>query len=76
MKSHEIIANPPDILLTNYVMLELLLTRPREKQLVQAGRGLRFLVLDELHVYPGTGHWFFESDRQDAYNRKAAELAW
>lgn len=48
-----IIANPPDILLTNYVMLELLLTRPRERKLVQAGRGLRFLVLDELHVYRG-----------------------
>lgn len=50
---NEIIANPPDILLTNYVMLELMLTRPRERKLVQAGRGLRFLVLDELHVYRG-----------------------
>jgi len=48
-----IITRPPDILLTNYVMLELLLTRPRERQLVQAARGLRFLVLDELHVYRG-----------------------
>ena len=49
----EIIANPPDILLTNYVMLELLLTRPDEKPLIQAGKGLRFLVLDELHTYRG-----------------------
>lgn len=49
----EIIANPPDILLTNYVMLELLLTRPWEANLVQAARGLRFLVLDELHTYRG-----------------------
>ncbi len=48
-----IITRPPDILLTNYVMLELLLTRPRERQLVQSARGLRFLVLDELHVYRG-----------------------
>jgi ATP-dependent helicase YprA (DUF1998 family) len=48
-----IITHPPDVLLTNYVMLELLLTRPREKQLVQAARGLGFLVLDELHVYRG-----------------------
>lgn len=30
----------------------------------------------ELHIYPGTGHWFFESDRRDAYDRQAADLAW
>jgi len=48
-----IIGAPPDILLTNYVMLELLLTRPYERQLVEAARGLRFLVLDELHTYRG-----------------------
>ena len=47
------LANPPDILLTNYVMLELILTRPDERQLVQAAQGLRFLVLDELHTYRG-----------------------
>ncbi len=49
----EIIERPPDILLTNYVMLELLLTRPRERGLIRAGRGLRFMVLDELHTYRG-----------------------
>jgi very-short-patch-repair endonuclease len=49
----EIIASPPDILLTNYVMLELVLTRPWDNQLVDAARGLRFLVLDELHTYRG-----------------------
>lgn len=48
-----IIANPPDILLTNYVMLELVLTRPDERDLVLAARGMRFLVLDELHTYRG-----------------------
>lgn len=48
-----IIADPPDILLTNYVMLELLLTRPFEQQLVRAARDLRFLVFDELHTYRG-----------------------
>ena len=48
-----IIATPPDILLTNYVMLELLLTRPFEKGLVAAAHDLRFLVLDELHTYRG-----------------------
>ena len=48
-----IIANPPDILLTNYVMLELVLTRPRDRGLIDAARGLWFLVLDELHTYRG-----------------------
>ncbi|GCF11078.1 DEAD/DEAH box helicase [Dictyobacter arantiisoli] len=47
-----IIADPPDILLTNYVMLELILTRPRERDLI-ASTNLRFLVLDELHTYRG-----------------------
>jgi ATP-dependent helicase YprA (DUF1998 family)/very-short-patch-repair endonuclease len=50
----DILLNPPDILLTNYVMLELLLTRPHEKKIVQAARErLQFFVLDELHTYRG-----------------------
>ncbi len=49
----EIIAHPPDIILTNYVMLELIMTRPFERDLVKAARGLQFLVLDELHTYRG-----------------------
>ncbi|OPL19560.1 MAG: hypothetical protein AVO35_10380 [Candidatus Aegiribacteria sp. MLS_C] len=48
-----ICADPPDILLTNYVMLELILTRPAEEPLVRAASDLRFLVLDELHTYRG-----------------------
>jgi len=48
-----IIADPPDILLTNYVMLELLLTRVAERNLVASAEGLRYLVLDELHTYRG-----------------------
>ena len=49
-----IMADPPDILLTNSVMLELILTRPQERQrLIRAARGLQFLVLDELHTYRG-----------------------
>jgi len=49
----EICSNPPDILLTNYVMLELILTRPNETPLVNACKNLKFLVLDELHTYRG-----------------------
>lgn len=53
-EKNRIMSNPPDILLTNYVMLELILTRPEErKTLVNSAQGLRFLVLDELHTYRG-----------------------
>lgn len=49
-----ILNDPPDILLTNYVMLELVLTRPDERRkLIEQARGLQFLVLDELHTYRG-----------------------
>ncbi|GIW08694.1 MAG: RNA helicase [Dehalococcoidia bacterium] len=48
-----ILEQPPDILLTNFVMLELVLTRPSERALVRAAEGLQFLVLDELHTYRG-----------------------
>ena len=46
--------NPPDILLTNYMMLDLILTRHTGDQVVvQNCQGLEFLVLDELHTYRG-----------------------
>lgn len=46
--------NPPQILLTNYVMAELMLVRPEDQRfLAQLGGGLRFLVFDELHTYRG-----------------------
>src|SRR5262249_47873419 len=49
-----ILARLPDILLTNYVMVELMLTRPDERaRLASRARGLQFLVLDELHTYRG-----------------------
>ena len=48
-----ILGEPPDVLLTNYVMLELILTRHTDQRLVQSFRSLRFLVLDELHTYRG-----------------------
>lgn len=49
----DIIATPPDILLTNFVMLELILTRPRERKLIQSAASLEFLVLDEMHTFRG-----------------------
>ncbi|ONI92383.1 DEAD/DEAH box helicase [Saccharothrix sp. ALI-22-I] len=53
-EKERILSNPPDILLTNYVMLDLVLTRPRERaKLIRAAQGLSFLVLDELHTYRG-----------------------
>lgn len=51
----KIAANPPDILLTNFMMAELLLTR-RDKQgsrVIANMEGLDFIVLDELHTYRG-----------------------
>ena len=51
---NEILNNPPHILLTNYVMLEYMLLRPHERTLLMhATKDLRFLVMDELHVYRG-----------------------
>lgn len=41
-----------------------------EQLLKQAGRPVTF------YHYPGTGHWFFEPDRSQAYNPMAADLAW
>lgn len=41
-----------------------------EELLRTAGRPVTF------HQYPGTGHWFFEPDRPQAFNQAAASLAW
>ena len=48
--------DPPHILLTNYVMAELLLVRPEDRQLIQPREPTDspfFLVFDELHTYRG-----------------------
>lgn len=44
--------------------------RATEAALHAAGRAVTF------YTYPGTGHWFFESNRPDAYQPEAAALAW
>jgi carboxymethylenebutenolidase len=41
-----------------------------EEALKSAGRPVTF------YQYSGTGHWFFEPDRSEAYNPEAASLAW
>ncbi|HUU28982.1 MAG TPA: DEAD/DEAH box helicase [archaeon] len=46
--------HPPHILLTNYVMLELMMSRPFERVFLDRTlANLEFLVLDELHTYTG-----------------------
>ena len=47
--------NPPDILLTNYKMLDYLLLRGRDKPLWARNdpETLRFLVVDEMHTFDG-----------------------
>ncbi len=55
-EERQAIANdPPDILLTNFMMLELILTRFEDvdRRVVEHCQGLEFLVLDELHTYRG-----------------------
>ena len=45
----------PDILLTNFMMLELLMTRQNklDQTVIENAQGLEFIVLDELHTYRG-----------------------
>ncbi len=51
---NELRNHPPQIMLTNYVMAELMLVRPEDQRFLdRASGGLRFLVFDELHTYRG-----------------------
>ncbi len=45
--------DPPHLLLTNYMMLELMMVRPEDKELLCEGASSLFLVFDELHTYRG-----------------------
>ena len=46
--------NPPDILLTNYKMLDQLLLRPEDREIwSKSATSLQYLVLDEFHTYDG-----------------------
>jgi Lhr-like helicase len=51
----QIADSPPDILLTNFMMAELLLTRQDalDTKVIENANGLNFIVLDELHTYRG-----------------------
>ena len=44
--------------------------RSLETSIREAGREATF------HFYPGTNHWFVESNRPDVYNAEATELVW
>ncbi len=52
---HQLLIDPPDILLTNYKMLDFMLLRQNDQKLWQASeRGLlQYIVLDEFHTYDG-----------------------
>ena len=52
---HSLRSNPPDILLTNYKMLDFLLMRPKDQKLWQynSEETLKYLIVDELHSFDG-----------------------
>jgi len=47
--------NPPDILMTNYKMLDFLLLRPKDQAIwsLNSAETLQFLIVDELHTFDG-----------------------
>lgn len=46
-------SNPPHLILTNYMMLELMMIRSSDKGVLREGASPLFLVFDELHTYRG-----------------------
>lgn len=55
LSREEMMANPPDILITNYKMLEYMLVRPKDRAMLNPdyADALQFIVLDEAHTYEG-----------------------
>jgi len=54
-KRAEMVRNPPDILITNYVMLDRLITKGNTRSIFEnSQQTLRYLVVDEIHYYRGT----------------------
>ena len=51
----EMLSSPPDILLTNYKMLDYLLVRPKDAALWQDNKPetLKYIAVDELHTFDG-----------------------
>ena len=48
-------ASPPPLLITNTTMLELMLVRPRDREVLEKSKGkLRWIVIDEAHAYSGS----------------------
>ena len=46
------LTNAPDVVVTNYSMLEYMLSRPQDKRFFDPG--LEVIILDEAHLYTGT----------------------
>ena len=48
-------ASPPPLLITNTTMLELMLVRPKDQEIIEKSQGkLRWIVIDEAHSYSGS----------------------
>ena len=52
LSREEMLKHPPDILITNYAMLEHILLLPRNRSLLKSA-SLKWMVLDEIHTYTG-----------------------
>src|SRR5579871_3332488 len=55
LSREKMFSEPPDILITNYKMLEYMLIRPQDRRMLNPewASALRWIVLDEAHTYEG-----------------------